>query len=67
MPDAKRGNPKAAPIPSPPSTSLQPPPVFNQRGAQQVANPKLNASRPCSSKTCPLPTVVLASGPSRIW
>ena len=35
-PDAKKGNPKAAPIPSPPSTSLQRPPVFNQRGAQQA-------------------------------
>jgi len=34
-PDANKGNPKAAPIPSPRSMSLQRPPVFNQRGAQQ--------------------------------
>ena len=33
-PDANKHNPKAAPNPSPPSTSLQQPPVFNQRGAQ---------------------------------
>ena len=35
-PDAKKGNPKAAPTTSPPSMSLEDPRVLSQRGAQHL-------------------------------
>jgi hypothetical protein len=44
-PHAKKGNPKAAPNPSPRSMSLQQPRVLNQRGAQQTGSPMTECGR----------------------